>query len=53
MEMFNWAQHKLEEVTHLTKEQRESQANQRRLEQMSKKREKDMARAKKQEEKVK
>lgn len=45
MEMYNWAQDKVEEITGMTKEQRESQACQRRLEQMEKKRAKDKARA--------
>ncbi len=41
---FHWAQGKMEEVTGLTREQREQQACARRLAQMAKKREKDAQR---------
>lgn len=43
MRSYDWAQDKVEQVTGLTREQRESQACQRRLVQMEKKRQKQIA----------
>lgn len=45
MNEYAWAQGRIQEVTGLTKEQRESQACQRRLKQMAAKREKEAQRA--------
>lgn len=45
LNQYHWAQDRIQEVTGLTKEQRESQACQRRLKQMAAKREKEARRA--------